>query len=149
MNDAFAAIVKTREAAHTAAKHAYAHARSIIDNGRPARIEAVEHEDDRSLKQNRFYWGPCLREISAQAEIEGQRWTAEAWHELFRRQFLGYEIEKVHVAGRKRPVINRRLRSTAKLKVRAFGKYLDEIQAFAATELGVEFSVLHWQDYEA
>jgi len=146
--DEFARVVASREEAHSAAQLAYAHARAIIENGRPARIEAREHEDDRSLQQNRFYWGACLRDISEQAKIEGQRYTVDAWHELFRRQFLGYEIEKVYVAGRKRPVINRRLKSTTKLKVRGFSKYLDEVQAFAATELGVEFSVAKWQDYQ-
>lgn len=147
MSAEFARVVKCREDAHQAAQMAYAHARSIIDNGRPARIAAVEHDDDRSLQQNRFYWGACLRDISEQAKIGGQRYTIDAWHELFRRQFLGYEIEKVHVAGRRKPVINRRLKSTAKLKVRAFSAYLDELQAFAATELGVTFSVAKWQDY--
>lgn len=140
-------VVATREAAHAAAQLAYAQARTIIDNGRPACIEVHEHDDDRSLQQNRFYWGACLRDISEQAKIEGQRYTVDAWHELFRRQFLGYEIEKVRVAGRKRPVVNRRLRSTAKLKVKAFSAYLDELQAFAATELGVQFTVARWQDY--
>lgn len=140
-------IVRTREDAHAAATAAYAVAKCVIDNGRPARLVAQEHEDDRTLQQNRFYWGPVLREISEQASIDGQRYSIEAWHELFRRQFLGYEIEKVYVAGRKRPVINRRLRSTRKLKVKPFAKYLDQVQAFAANDLGVRFSVLNWEDY--
>lgn len=140
-------IVATREAAHEAASQAYALAKATIDNGKPVRIVAQEFEQDRSLQQNRYYWGVVLPEISAQASINGQRWTVEAWHELGKRQFLGYEIVKVQVAGKRRPVIYRRLRSTAKLKVRPFGKYLDEFQAFAATELGVQFSVGRWQDY--
>ena len=28
------------------------------------------------------------------------------------------------------------------------GKYLDELQAFAASEYGVQFSVRRWQDYQ-
>jgi hypothetical protein len=33
--------------------------------------------------------------------------------------------------------------------VRKFSKYLDQLQAYAATELGVKFSVLRWEDFDA
>jgi hypothetical protein len=148
-NEVMERVVATKEAAHEAAKQAYAHAQALLLNGaKLVIISTAEQEDDRSLQQNRYYWGPCLREISEQALVGGQRWTAEAWHELFKRQFLGYEIDKVHVAGRKRPTIIRRLRSTTKLKVKAMSTYLDQVQAFAATELGVQFSVRNWQEYQ-
>jgi hypothetical protein len=147
MADVLDRIVHTREAAHEAASLAYAVARAALDNGKPARIVAGEHEEDRTVQQNRYYWGLCLREISEQATVGGQRYAVDAWHELFKRQFLGYEVVKVRVAGRKKPTVIRRLRSTKKLKVRAFGRYLDELQAFAATDLGVQFSVARWQDY--
>lgn len=96
-----------------------------------------EAEDDRSLQQNRLYWGVILRQISERALIAGQRYTADAWHELFKRQFLGYEVIKAPVAGRKRPTIYRRLRSTTKLTVRQMSEYLERVIAFAATDLGV------------
>lgn len=149
MADVLDRIVRTREAAHEAATMAYAVAKVALDNGRPARIVAEEYEEDRTLQANRYYWGPCLKEISEQATVVGQRYTVDAWHELFKRQFLGYEIIKVRVAGRKKATVIRRLRSTAKLKVKPFGKYLDEVQAFAAADMGVQFSVKHWQDYVA
>ncbi|SHN40293.1 recombination protein NinB [Rhizobacter sp. OV335] len=148
MSDAFDRICRTKEQAHEAARQGYAHAQAILSNGAPVRVLVEQQEDDRSVQQNRFYWGPVLSEISEQAVIEGQRWVSEAWHELFRRQFLGYEVVKVRVAGKKRPTIIRRLRSTTKLKVRAMGNYLDQVQAFAATDLGVRFSVPKWQEYQ-
>lgn len=148
MSDILNRVVRTKEAAHEAANLAYANAQSIIDNGRPVHITCQEYEQDRSLQANRFYWGACLREISEQATIEGQRWTSEAWHELFRRMFLGYEIEKVRIAGRKKVVVNRRLKSTTKLKVKAFSVYLEKVQAFAASDLGVSFSSLEWREFE-
>lgn len=149
MSEVLDRVVRTREAAHLAVTQAYALAKDAVERGKPARILAQEHEDDRSIQQNRFYWGPCLSEISQQASIEGQKWAPEAWHELFKRMFLGYEIKKVRVAGRKKPTVIRRLRSTTGLKVRPMGKYLDELQAFAATDLGVRFSVKDWREYEA
>jgi hypothetical protein len=148
MSEAFDRICRTKEQAHEAVRQGYAHAQAILADGRSARVLVEQQEDDRTIQQNRFYWGPVLNEISEQAAIEGQRWTVDAWHELFKRQFLGYEIVKVRVAGRKRPTIIRRLRSTTKLKVRAMGNYLDQVQAFAATDLGVRFSVPKWQEYQ-
>lgn len=141
-------ICQTREAAHDAAMRAYQHAQAVILNGQRARIQCDEHEDDRSIQQNRFYWGPCLGEIADQATLNGQRYTNEAWHELFKRMFLGYEIKKVSVAGRKRTTVIRRLRSTTRLKVKPMSTYLDKVQAFAATELGVQFSVRNWQEFQ-
>jgi hypothetical protein len=110
-------------------------------------LTVKRREDDRSLQQNRFYWGAVLKDISQQAAILGVSYMPEAWHELFRRKFLGYEIEKIQVAGSKRKQVIRRLRSTSKLKVRAMSKYLDQVQAYAATELGVQFSVPNWVEY--
>lgn len=110
-------------------------------------LEARLYEEDRTIKQNRFYWGPCLTEISNQASINGQRYAVDAWHELFKRQFLGYEIKKVTVAGSKRKRVIRRLRSTASLKVKAMSVYLEKVQSFAASDLGVEFSSPNWSQW--
>lgn len=147
MTEALDLIVTTKQAAHEAATLAYQHAQALILDGKRVRIVAQEQEDDRSLRQNAFYWGVVLPEISEQAQINGQRFTVDAYHELFKRQFLGFEVKKVTVAGRKRKTIIRRLRSTTKLKVRAMSEYLEKVQAFAATELGVRFSVQSWEGY--
>ena len=140
-------LVSTKEGAHAAATRAYQFAQQIIANGKAARVTTQEQEDDRTLQQNRYYWGVVLREISEQAQIEGQRWTVDAWHELFKRQFLGYEIKRVRVAGRKSPVVIRRLKSTAKQKVKPMSVYLDKVIAFAVTDLSVQFSCDNWQEY--
>jgi hypothetical protein len=94
---------------------------------------------DRTLKQNRFYWGPVLRQISEQAMANGTRYAPLGWHEAFKRELLGYEVVKVPVAGRKRPQVYRRLRSTTDLSVKQMSEYLDQIIATATTDLGVEF----------
>lgn len=147
MSEVLDRIVTTREQAHEAARQVYANAQAILANGEKPRILCEQFEEDRTLLQNAFYWAACLPDISAQAQIGGQRWTVDAWHELFKRQFLGFEVVKVRVAGRKKPTVIRRLRSTTKLKVKAMSKYLDEVQSFAAAELGVQFSVRKWEDY--
>ena len=121
--------------------------KNMLIAGHRMEIEVRLKEDDRTLQQNRFYWGPCLREISQQARIGGERYTAEAWHELFKRQFLGYEIKKSTVAGSKRKKVTRTLKGTKGLKVRPMSVFLDKVQAFAAGELGVHFSVLNWREF--
>lgn len=137
----------TREAAHLAARDGYMQAQLLIADGKRVKVTFEEAEDDRSVQQNRFYWGPCLKEISEQAFMNGSKWSPDAWHEAFKRVFLGYEVIKVKVAGRTRATAYRRLRSTTELSVRAMSNYLDEIQAHAATELGVRFSVRDWYEH--
>jgi hypothetical protein len=133
---------------HAAVEQGWRLGKAVTTAGRRMRALFEEVGDDRSAQQARYYWGACLRDISEQAVILGERWTAEAWHELFKRQFLGYEIKKVKVAGRRKATIIRRLRSTTGLSVRKFSDYLDKIQAFAATDLGVQFRVSRWEDWQ-
>lgn len=120
---------------------------TLIDAGKRVAITAQELEDDRTLKQNAFYWGPCLKDISEQAAIGGQKYSKDAWHELFKREFLPRQVTKSKVAGRKKTVVSVSLGSTKKLSVRQMSKYLDRLQAFAATDLGVAFTVRKWEDF--
>ena len=142
----------TREALHAAVTQLYEHAKQRIasapdkvdqDTGemvpRTWRLVFGEDADDRSLRQNRFYWGALLQQVSEQARVAGQRYTPDAWHELGKRQFLGYEVIKAPVAGRKRVQVYRRLRSTADLTVKQMSEYLDQFIAFATADLGVAF----------
>jgi hypothetical protein len=111
-------------------------------------IKASIWEDDRSLRQNRFYWSAaCLGAIADQAKVTGIRYEAQAWHNLFKRQFLGFEVIKEQVAGSQRKRVIRQLRSTSALKLRAMNVYLEQVQAYAATELGVFFETASWQEW--
>jgi len=147
MTEAIDTVVSTREGAYRVANLAYQRARALIADGKEVRIRAEEAEDDRSLRANRFYWGVVLKEISEQARINGQAYTAEAFHELFKRQFLGYQFKRETVAGRKRKVVRKELRSTTKLSVKRMSEYLEKVMAFAVTDLGVRFSETRWEDW--
>jgi hypothetical protein len=151
----------TREAVRAAVTRLYEHAKERIATA-PDKVDSEtgeleprvwrfvfgEDQDDRSLKQNRFYFGVVLKQISEQARVASQRYTAEAWHELGKRQFLGYEVIKVPVAGRKRVQVYRRLRSTTDLTVKQMSEYLDEFIAFAEADLSVVFE-FNQQEREA
>lgn len=147
MTEALDIIIHTAEESHRAAVAAHALCKRLVSDGLRARLVAQADEDGRSLRQNRFYWGVVLAEISEQARVNGQRYAAEAWHELFKRQFLGYRFKKVLIAGRKRKSVLKELRSTADLKVSPMSAYLEKVMAFAATDLGVRFSLSRWEDY--
>lgn len=141
--------VGTREALHATVMRLYELARARAaaagdrvdpDTGevepRTWRFVFGEDADDRTLRQNRFYWGVVLRQISEQAP---GGWTPDAWHEAFKRTVLGYEVKRVQVAGRKRATVYRVLRSTTGLTVPQMSKYLDRVIADATTALGVVF----------
>lgn len=110
-------------------------------------VTVQPEEDARTIQQLRFYWGVVLKEISEQARIGGQQYAADAWHELAKRQFLPRKTKRTHVAGKARPVITTTIGTTKGLGIRKMSKFLEELMAFAATDLGVQFSLSRWEDY--
>lgn len=145
-------VVETpEEAAHwsTVCKE---RANALIDLGKRALLRVEEAEDVRTLQQNRFYFGAVLRDISEQARTVDDdgvehRWTKDAWHNLFKRQFLPMVLKRTKVAGRKHPVVTRTIGSTKGLSVRKMSVYLEKIMAYAVTDLNVRFRELRWEDY--
>lgn len=85
----------------------------------------------RTKAQNRRYWGNgVLAQIAAQATVGGRLYAAEVWHEQFKRQFIGViELPNGEVIGK----------SSAALTTAEFSAFCDQVEAFAATELGVTF----------
>jgi len=106
--------------------------KSIRSLGFPVRITAEPHEPGRTAEQNARYWA-LLTEISQQApaSMDGVWYSPEAWHEHCKRRFLGVE------AG---PFGEPIAKSTKRIGVKKFGLYMDEIEAWAVTELSVRFS---------
>lgn len=85
----------------------------------------------RTPKQNRRYWGGgVLAQIAAQAVVNGRQYPAEVWHEQFKRQFIGVEeLPSGEVVGK----------SSTGLTTAEFSAFCDQVEAWAATELGVTF----------
>lgn len=134
------ALVTDKESAHRAANFAYREAQSLIAEGKRAVITANEYEDDLYVERLKFYWGIVLKSISEQARTPDQ-WDADAWHNLMKRKFLGYTIEKERVAGAKRIYVTRRLTGLRDLKkqARRLTTFIAEVQAWAITDLNVVF----------
>ena len=98
-------------------------------------------EDAKSVAQRRYYHGVVLTEIAEQARANGQRFPMPVWKEFLREKFLGstWKVITNPITGKKS---RRKVRvSTEDLGIRAYSKLIEQVTAFAATELGVRFSV--------
>jgi hypothetical protein len=74
-----------------------------------------------------------LAQVAEQAVVGGKLYSAEAWHEQFKRQFIGViELPNGEVIGM----------SSADLDKAEFSEFCSQVEAYAATELGVVFQDL-------
>ena len=85
----------------------------------------------RTKPQNARYWGKgVLAQIAAQAVVDGKLYSAETWHEVFKRKFIGViELPNGELIGE----------SSTGLSTTEFCEFSDQVEAYAATELGVVF----------
>lgn len=85
----------------------------------------------RTKPQNARYWGKgVLAQIAAQAVVNGRLYSAETWHEQFKRDFIGFdELPNGQIVGK----------SSTGLSTTEFSEFCTAVEAFAATELGVTF----------
>lgn len=104
--------------------------RALADAGKPLAITVAEHRAKRSGEQNKRLWA-LLNEIAEQAMLDGKQYSAEAWHEHFKRTLIGVE----ELPGGGSVGI-----STTKLNVEEFGAYMTRIEAYAAQNFGIEFT---------
>lgn len=104
-------------------------------------------EDAKSVQQRNFYHRYVLVEIAQQASVNGEKFPMAVWKEHFRELYVGstWKVFKDPMTGKKK---RRKVRiSTEDLGVRAYSKLIDQVTAFAATELGVFFSCPNWEIY--
>ncbi|WP_186158964.1 recombination protein NinB [Burkholderia gladioli] len=111
-----------------------ANAKVFADRGEPLRVIVTAEERKRNSEQNRFYFGVVLRDISAQAWVDGQQFGKAAWHEYFATQYGVMEEMRLPFG----EIVLRR-KSTTDMTVGEFSTYMNQIQAYAANTLGVEF----------
>jgi hypothetical protein len=96
--------------------------------GKPVSVTVQEHKAKRTDAQNRLYWS-LLHAIAKTAWVDGKQFEAEAWHEHFKREFIGCtELPSGELAGI----------STTTLSVTDFIDYIERVRHHAADELGLE-----------
>ena len=119
-----------------------------LDDGKP--IEAVIREEVKARKpdQNALMWAGPLRDIEEQGYVNGRTYSADVWHEYFKREYLPEELDPAlckdgyrkwdYTPGGERVLVG----STKQLTVRGFALYLQQVEAYAQVELGVQLHVV-------
>lgn len=128
----------TREIALAAIRNA------PIDELRPLQVLIREESKERKLDQNALMWVGPLADISEQGWIDGRKYSAEVWHEHFKREFLPEEFDAElckegyrkwdYTPSGKRVLVG----TTTLLTIRGFAEYLTQIEAFGSS-IGVRF----------
>lgn len=99
--------------------------------GKPLSVQVSEHKAKRSAEQNRLLWA-VLHDIAESAWVGGKRYSADAWHEQCKREFIGCEeLPNGATVGI----------STASLSVEEFSTYIERIREYASDELGIELAI--------
>lgn len=120
-----------------------------IDAAKPLEVVIREEKKKRSPDQNSLYWAGPLRDIAEQAWVDGRQYSAEVFHEYFKREFLPdpdhVDCDDSHIKdgyakwattpGGERVLVG----STTGLTVRGMAAYLEQVYAYGAS-LGVQFS---------
>lgn len=96
-----------------------------LPEGKPYEVSVKARKTKRSLSQNALYhsWLACISKETGNDQ--------DSLHKYFARKFLGVTVEKVF--GEKVAKVV----STTTLDTAQFTTYLDQIQAFVATELDI------------
>lgn len=103
--------------------------RALAEQGKPLAISIAEHKAKRSTQQNKRYWA-ILNDIASNAWIDGKQYSSEAWHEYFKRKFIGCEeTPDGGIVGI----------STTTLSTEEFADYSTKIEEHSLTELGIDF----------
>lgn len=115
-----------------------------LDSDNP--IECLIREEVKARKpdQNALMWAGPLRDIEEQGYVNGRTYSADVWHEYFKREFLPEEFDPIqckdgyrkwdYMPGGERVLVG----STTQLTVRGFALYLQQLEAYAQAELGVQ-----------
>lgn len=117
-----------------------------LDSAKPLEFILREEVKARKPDQNALMWAGPLKDLAEQAVIEGQRFSAEAWHHYLKEQFLPEEFDPLmckegYLKWEYTPDEKRILRgSTKDLTIKGFALYLEQVYAFGGN-LGVEFQV--------
>ena len=101
----------------------------------------------RTNNQNAKHWADVMEQIADQAELNGKKFKKDIWHEFLKCEFLPeLFIEGVTNKNYKKweyfPFWGRTLvGSTTDLTKKGFREYMQKVEHYAATELGVTFYV--------
>jgi hypothetical protein len=131
----------TAEQGHLAlSRHAWPWAKEQLGQGRELVAEFRLLDDAITDAQRGYLHGVVLTEIAQFCTANGEKFPMPVWKEYFRDKYLGFKVV-THIDPFTRRKLRRRVRvSTEDLGVRRLAAYIDEVIAFAATDLNYQVS---------
>lgn len=105
---------------------------TTAQQGKPLSVMVSEYKRKRNVEQNKLLHA-LLANISENAWVDNQQFSAETWKEAMKRRFIG--IEEIELPGGH--MIEQGI-STTTLSVPDFATFIDQITNYAAQELGIE-----------
>lgn len=133
-------VLRSPEIASAMVAFVKEHAADALKRGQPLQVTVARYRPPRTPGSNRYMWGAVLEPIAQQVCVHGAWFTAEVWSEHFKQRFLpevsASGVEKWTVFPDGTRVLNM---GTSDLNSEEMGVYLQQVQAYATTELGVEF----------
>lgn len=115
-----------------------------LDNDNPLEVVIREPVKARGLDQNAAMWAGPLVDIAAQAWVHGRQYSADVWHEFYKREYLPEEFNPEltkenyrkwdYTPDGERVLIG----STTQLTRKGFTQYLTQVEAHGAS-MGVQF----------
>ena len=109
---------------------------AFVDRGTPLRVIVTEAEMDRLDEQIAYYFGPLMKQITEQAWVDGKQYSKEVWHEHFAGLYLP-STELVMPSGE--IVVKRGSVARGKISLKKMTAYIQQVECYASSELGVEF----------
>jgi hypothetical protein len=116
-----------------------------IDAEKPLEVVFREEPKVRKPDANAAMWAGPLRDIATQGFIRGKQYSADCWHEFFKREYLPEEFDPEqcregyrkwdHTPNGDRVLVG----STTQLTVKGFAIYMTQVEAFGAG-IGVMFT---------
>lgn len=115
-----------------------ANRKPMAKQGRYLVATVAEYRPSRTNEQNAFMWVALLEPAAQQVAPQGQRYTAEAWNEHAKRQFLPDINAKGMSKWMHLPDGTRELAmSTTDLNDEEMTEYLHQLEAYLVSEWGV------------
>lgn len=110
---------------------------AAVAAGAPLGVNVAPYRKSRSNEQNALMW-VWLGQLASEAWVNGQQYSADAWHEHAKRENLPEVNSRGDVKWQPTPDGGRRcVMSTTRLDDREMGDYMDKLGALAAS-VGVE-----------
>ncbi len=116
-----------------------------LDDSKPLQFLLREKPKVRGMDANSRMWVGTLADIAEQGYVEGRTYSADVWHEQFKREFLPESFDPAlcmdgyrkwdYTANGERVLVG----STTKLTKAGFAQYLTQVEAFGSG-LGVRFT---------